>query len=38
LRFGVTTELEMMGRWSARQRRRIAERNDVADLRSPGMA
>jgi cytosine/adenosine deaminase-related metal-dependent hydrolase len=37
LRFGVTTELEMMGRWSARQRRRIAERDDVADLRSPGM-
>lgn len=37
LRFGVTTELEMMGRWSTRQRRRIAERNDVADLRSPGM-
>jgi imidazolonepropionase-like amidohydrolase len=37
LRFGVTTELEMMGRWSARQRRRIAERSDVADLRSPGM-
>ena len=37
LRFGVTTELEMMGRWSARQRRRIAERDDVADVRSPGM-
>ena len=37
LKFGVTTELEMMGRWSARQRREIAERNDVADLRSPGM-
>ena len=37
LKFGVTTELEMMGRWSARRRREIAERNDVADLRSPGM-
>ncbi len=37
LKFGVTTELEMMGRWSAGQRREIAERNDVADLRSPGM-
>jgi imidazolonepropionase-like amidohydrolase len=37
LRFGVTTELEMMGRWSARQRSRIAERDDVADVRSPGM-
>ncbi len=38
LRFGVTTELEMMGRWSARQRRRIAERDDVADVRSPAWA
>ncbi len=37
LKFGVTTELEMMGRWSANQRRAIAERNDIADLRSPGM-
>ena len=37
LRFGVTTELEMMGRWTARQRRRVAERDDVADVRSPGM-
>ncbi len=37
LKFGVTTELEMMGHWSARRRREIAERNDVADLRSPGM-
>jgi imidazolonepropionase-like amidohydrolase len=37
LKFGVTTELEMMGRWSARQRKKISERNDVADLRSPGM-
>jgi len=37
LKFGVTTELEMMGRWSARRRREIAERNDVADLRSAEM-
>jgi len=37
LKFGVTTELEMMGRWSARRRREIAERNDIADLRSAGM-
>jgi len=37
LKFGVTTELEMMGRWSKKQRREIADRNDIADLRSPGM-
>ena len=37
LRFGVTTELEMQGHWTARQRRNIAERDDVADLRSSGM-
>ena len=37
LLFGVTTELEMNGRWSAKQRKEIAERNDIADLRSPGM-
>jgi imidazolonepropionase-like amidohydrolase len=37
LKFGVTTELEMMGRWSAKQRKAISERNDIADLRSPGM-
>ncbi len=37
LRFGVTTELEMNGRWSAKQRKQIAERTDIADLRSPGM-
>jgi len=34
LAFGVTTELEMQGRWSAKQRREIAARNDVADLRT----
>jgi imidazolonepropionase-like amidohydrolase len=37
LLFGVTTELEMNGRWSIRQRKEISERNDIADLRSPGM-
>jgi imidazolonepropionase-like amidohydrolase len=37
LLFGVTIELEMNGRWSAKQRKEIAERNDIADLRSPGM-
>ena len=37
LKFGVTTELEMMGRWSKKQRKEISERNDIADLRSPGM-
>jgi imidazolonepropionase-like amidohydrolase len=37
LLFGVTTELEMNGHWSAKQRKEIAERYDIADLRSPGM-
>jgi len=37
LRFGVTTELEMMGHWTAQERKEIAERHDIADLRSPGM-
>ena len=37
LRFGVTTELEMQGHWTPRQRRRISERDEVADLRSSGM-
>lgn len=37
LTFGITTELEMQGRWSARQRREVAGRNDVADLRTSGM-
>jgi imidazolonepropionase-like amidohydrolase len=37
LKFGVTTELEMNGNWTVKQRKEIAERNDVADLRSPGM-
>jgi imidazolonepropionase-like amidohydrolase len=37
LLFGITTELEMNGRWSRKGRKKIAERNDVADLRSSGM-
>jgi imidazolonepropionase-like amidohydrolase len=37
LKFGVTTELEMNGSWTARQRKEIAERNDIADMRSSGM-
>ena len=37
LLFGVTTELEMNGRWTTRQRQEIAQRSDIADLRSPGM-
>ncbi|OAG44244.1 hypothetical protein AYO21_01701 [Fonsecaea monophora] len=34
LKFGVTTELEMMGYWDAESRRQIAERDDLADLRT----
>lgn len=34
LRFGVTTELEMMGHWTAAQRSEISERDDLADLRT----
>ena len=34
LLFGVTTELEMNGHWSHKGRRKIAERDDIADLRS----
>jgi imidazolonepropionase-like amidohydrolase len=37
LKFGITTELEMQGRWSAKQRKEISERYDIADMRSPGM-
>ena len=29
LRFGVTTELEMMGHWSAEERREVAESDDM---------
>ena len=37
LLFGVTTELEMMGHWSSKKRKKIAERDDVVDIRSAGM-
>lgn len=37
LKFGVTTELEMMGSWSKKQRKEISESHDIADVRSPGM-
>lgn len=38
LKFGVTTELEMNGSWTDGQRKKIARRNDIADMRSSGMA
>jgi imidazolonepropionase-like amidohydrolase len=38
LLFGVTTELEMMGHWSAQDRQRVLDQDDVADVRSAGMA
>jgi imidazolonepropionase-like amidohydrolase len=37
LAFGVTTELEMQGRWTAKRRREVADRGDLADLRTSGM-
>ena len=37
LKFGVTTELDMQGRWPMKKRKEVAERNDIADVRSPGM-
>ena len=37
LKFGVTTELDMQGHWPAKQRKEVSERNDIADVRSPGM-
>ena len=37
LLFGVTTELEMMGYWTDQERKEVAERDNVADVRSPGM-
>jgi predicted amidohydrolase YtcJ len=37
LLFGVTTELEMNGHWTKKKRKEIAERSDIADLRSSGM-
>src|ERR1700722_4837303 len=36
LLFGITTELEMMGHWTAEQRKEIAENDTMADLRSAG--
>jgi len=37
LKFGVTTELEMNGHWSAKARKEVARRRDVADLRTSMM-
>lgn len=37
LAFGVTTELEMQGHWTPKKRKEIADRDDVADLRTSGM-
>jgi imidazolonepropionase-like amidohydrolase len=37
LMFGVTTELEMQGHWTSKQRNEILKRYDIADLRSPEM-
>ena len=34
LKFGVTTELEMMGHWTPEKRKEITERDDLADVRS----
>ncbi|HKH11126.1 MAG TPA: hypothetical protein VKA73_08280 [Rubrobacter sp.] len=38
LRFGLTTELEMQGHWTAEDREAVATRDDVADVRSAGFA
>ena len=37
LKFGVTTELDMQGHWPAKKRKEVSERDDIADVRSPGM-
>ena len=37
LAFGVTTELEMQGHWTPAARKEVAERDDVADVRSAGL-
>ncbi|TGK06690.1 amidohydrolase family protein [Leptospira semungkisensis] len=37
LLFGITTELEMTGQWMFWERWQIANRNDIADMRSAGM-
>lgn len=34
LKFGVTTELEMMGHWTPTEREEVASRDDIADLRT----
>lgn len=34
LKFGITTELEMLGHWTSSQREDISQRNDIADLRT----
>ena len=34
LKFGITTELEMLGHWTPSQRNEIAHRKDIADLRT----
>ncbi len=34
IKFGVTTELEMMGHQTPQQRQEVSERNDIADLRT----
>ena len=36
LAFGVTTELEMMGRWTLEERALLEDRDDLADLRTAG--
>jgi len=37
LAFGVTTELEMQGHWTAQDRKEVAEHDKIADIRSAGM-
>lgn len=38
LAFGVTTELEMQGHWTAQDRKEVAEHDDIADIRSAGQS
>ncbi|NBE83138.1 amidohydrolase family protein [Micromonospora sp. NEAU-HG-1] len=38
LSFGVTTELEMQGRFTSVRRGKVADRDDLADVRSAGFA
>ena len=37
LRFGVTTELDMMGYWPVGQRHLVAQSDDLADVRAAGL-